>query len=290
MRFFHNFDDEFFFMLGAVCTLLIFTDWLIGPLGRAKMREKLADWWIRLESNTFAGLVAEDAGKIARFFRAVFGERWFSWRRIVLTMGFSIFLTIFLARVMFGRNIPVDTAELILVLILANAISDWLSLNITIFLLELMEKSVSLVKLTFLIMLDIIVVICCAMVAVILFSATNIFIDALGWGDALTDFLGQYFDPAPERRLMANFSFGLMIALGIVIPLIFVTTSLWSYGHIVLSIGFVISKLFRPVIKPVISLLLYRFQESKKGVLTLVAIGGGALIKLGQQAIKIYSG
>ena len=64
MNFLSNFADPFFFILSLICALLTFIDWAIGPKARAAIRERLADWWIRLQYITFAGLVAEDAGKI----------------------------------------------------------------------------------------------------------------------------------------------------------------------------------------------------------------------------------
>ena len=78
-----------------------------------------------------------------------------------------------------------------------------------------------------------------------------------------------------------------LIAVGLVL-FAAMTACIWSIAHNGTSLAFVVSKLFRPIVKPVLSWMLYRFQESDKGILTLTATGGGALAKLVQQAIKTF--
>lgn len=53
-----------------------------------------------------------------------------------------------------------------------------------------------------------------------------------------------------------------------------------------LELFIAIAKVFSFVLKPFSSLLLRRFYESNQGVLTIVAVGGGALAKLGQELVK----
>jgi hypothetical protein len=87
--FFANFDDRFFFNVALVCGVLVFADWAIGPTGRASMRQQMAEWWIRLDDNTFSGLVAQDAERLKDFLLEHFGKRWYSPRRVLTSVLIS---------------------------------------------------------------------------------------------------------------------------------------------------------------------------------------------------------
>jgi hypothetical protein len=54
------------------------------------------------------------------------------------------------------------------------------------------------------------------------------------------------------------------------------------------QVGFASSKLFRAFLKPCASLILQRFYESKQGVLTTLAVAGGALAKMIEEALKHF--
>ncbi len=59
--------------------------------------------------------------------------------------------------------------------------------------------------------------------------------------------------------------------------------------HAAMVLTFMLSKLFRPLLQKPTELLLLRFYESEKGVLTLLAVGLGAITELAIKAIK-YAG
>ena len=64
------------------------------------------------------------------------------------------------------------------------------------------------------------------------------------------------------------------------------TSALPTLVHIVVAAAFLGSKIFKPVLQPAIGRLLYLFHVSKQGVLTQIAIGGGIVIKVGQEIVK----
>jgi hypothetical protein len=72
----------------------------------------------------------------------------------------------------------------------------------------------------------------------------------------------------------------IIIAFTSVLPTVF---------HLLLTFIFLLSKIFRPVLKPIVSRLLYLFYVSPKGVLSQLAVAGAIVTKGGQQLIKYLS-
>jgi hypothetical protein len=56
--------------------------------------------------------------------------------------------------------------------------------------------------------------------------------------------------------------------------------------HLLIAAVFWASKMFRPVIQRPVALVLLRFHESKKGALSLLAVGLGVVAKLVQLGVK----
>ncbi len=79
---------------------------------------------------------------------------------------------------------------------------------------------------------------------------------------------------------------GLFLLLLVFIAPVSFTSALPTLIHLMITIAFLASKLFRPLLQKPVSLILLRFHESRKGVLTQLAVGVGVLAKLMQVGVK----
>ena len=296
--FFRDFDDAFFYQITALCMMLAFVDWAIGPAARAAMREKMAEWWIRLDDSSFAGLVASDAAITRSTFIEKFGSYWYSWRRIWRSFVVST-ITLFAILVVFSaagiiEKFHAGHASYTLVMLVPNAIFDWILLNITIVLLGLAAKSPSLFRLAFIASIGFASLILKAIFVFILFLAVGLTVlpifEVTGISDAGYNFLVSVFGPRPDLGPPPCVECVFQGVFDDLFVVFFaaITGCLWAIFNILMAVAIGVSKLFRPVLKPMIAWLLYRFQESDKGVLTVVSAGLGGVAKLAQQAIKIY--
>jgi hypothetical protein len=76
----------------------------------------------------------------------------------------------------------------------------------------------------------------------------------------------------------------------IALPLaILFTSALPTLLHLGVALAFLSSKLFRPLLQPMLARLLYLFHASPRGVLTQVAVGGGVLVKAGHETVKYFA-
>lgn len=294
MGFFANFDDRFFFVVALICGILVFVDWAIGPAGRASMRQKLAEWWIRLDDNTFSGLVAQHAGRLKNFFLKYFGEHWYSLRRVLMAAAISSLCLLVVIALLDINSVTyfnsTDALE-ILTVILPNAIFDWLMLNLTISLLRFIEMSTSLFRLSIIAAIGFFAVTIKPIIVLPMAAALGLALEFAGITPVIRSAFDIIFGPPPPTPppicVECVFDGWFLDTLEIILAII-LTGFIWSIAHILASLTFSISKLFRPIVKPILSWLLYRFQESEKGVLTVVAAGGGTAAKLIQQAVKLY--
>lgn len=261
-------------------TLLVFADWLLGEKKRAAMREKVGEWWLHLEEVSFSGLVAEDADLVRRALQRFFGKT-YGFRCIILTfflsfsfitisyMWFLLYLSDLTFVVIISDFVAIlkELAPHMFIVIkhwgLPNAFFDWLSLALTMFFLKLMARNAKPLFLCVLILFDII--------GAIVFAIIPFYI-------------GAAFLPQTGGRAGLIF----LTQLVIVGSVVAITSAIPSILHLMLSLVFLLSKLFRPLIQKPISLILIRFHESRQGVLTQLAAGFGAVAKLIQMGAKYF--
>lgn len=302
-----QFFDHFFFWVLIAATALTAIDWWIGPDGRARMRDKMGEWWLHVTEASFTELIAEDARRVRSWLLAIFG-RWTGIRSLLLCALISILTSILLtasfavfydAPIVNGGDyywlkytIAWQFLRIALIpLVVANAIFDWVSLGVTLKFLEWMARSVSVPKLTSIVIADIVLAVCFAI--------------AVAW--VVSVYVG-FFDPEQRyssaftikeiREFFINFNeflaydkrdpiFRHIWVGSIFLPFtILFTSALPTILHLFVAAIFLGSKIFRPVLQPAIGRVLYLFHVSKKGVLTQIAVGGGVVIKVGQEAIK----
>ena len=143
MSFFTDFDDKFFFGVVVICALLCFVDWAIGPRRRQQMREGAAEWWITLEDSAFNGLVAADAARMKDFLLKIFGNRWYSLRRLLLSTLVSTLVFVGLT-VLFSERIYAEHVLTMIMVAPGNAILDWFTISVTIALFGYLAQTASL--------------------------------------------------------------------------------------------------------------------------------------------------
>ena len=156
--------DGFLFWDLVIVTILVLADWLLGEEKRKAIREKLGDWWLHVEGISFVGLVAEDAQKVRKGLQRVFGEKWTGFRCIFLSIVISLVLTLAVVTASLSILILPGLGEfdelvegiwnLYYLFAVQNAVLDWLSVAFTIFLLKLMERQVTTLRLAGLVLVD----------------------------------------------------------------------------------------------------------------------------------------
>lgn len=188
-----------------------------------------------------------------------------------------------------GDVLPFVVTQVLLPLALLNALFDWISLGVTLLLLGWMARAVTSPRLFGLVLLDL-------ALATLLAAAVGLAVAVFAMGLAefantwLTDFQQQMrFMDSTVVRLRATYSaMGIWDGLLVIPALVLFTSALPSLVHLVVALVFLTSKLFRPVLQPIIGRLLYLFHVSRQGVLTQLAIGGGVAAKAVQESVKYF--
>ncbi len=269
-QFFADFDDPFFYSILTVVVALGFIDFLLGECRRKKMRSGLETFWLHIESMSFTGLAKEDARAVLTWLRLKFATNWKEPRFMIRAMAVSGIIS-FVAIIVLEHQIfsggGTYSVFVYPTIIIPNALMDWLSLAITMWLLKQMsERGPGALLLLGAIAADI--------VAAFVLSAFAI--------------VGVYYLSSIGPAILLNRgleSIGPAYLLGF---MVFLTSMLPTLLHLGLSLVFLGSKLFRPLIQKPLSILIFPFTESSKGPLTLIACGLGTVAKLLQQWDKYY--
>lgn len=283
--------DKFLFYDSLFVSLLLFVDWLIGETKREEIRDKAGEWWLHVQEYSYKGLAQEDAAYVKNVLSKIFGSNWLSFRFIFgcVAVSFTLSLIIILLIITNLGNQPSwkDVYSLFISFVMPNAIFDWLSLSLTYYLLGLMEKSNSFYTIIAIIIIDlvtaIILGIAVAFSFLIISGQMNIedcfSIDKL---ESIISFILYSFESlfceTSKRDILIGFSYVYGAIFTGILPSLF---------HLIVATIFLGSKLIRPVGKPIIGSVLYALHDSKKGVLSILAVGFGALAKLIQYGVKM---
>lgn len=292
--------DGFLLFDAVFVTLLVFADWLLGQEKRVAMRERVGEWWIRVQDVSFTGLMAEDAGKIHARMEIVFGSGILSARRLLVTSGLILALTVMLipaiqiaavlilinfipppdttsfldiVRLFWDPRLTIDNPQ-IATTIVVNILTGFISLAATMFFLQLMARGVSLIRLLVFIGADLVSILFLFLLNVMI-SFTSL-IDSVG----LLIYSSVYGGAAFFISILFLATVSLLAAIISILPSIF---------HLGVAASFMLSKIFRPLIQKPLELLLIRFHESPQGVLTQLAIGIGFGAKLLQAGAKFLT-
>jgi hypothetical protein len=161
------------------------------------------------------------------------------------------------------------------IFLLPNVVFDWLMLNLTIALLRFIEVSTSLFRLLSIALIGLLAVIIKPFIVVPMALVLESALQFAGITSVIQSAFDMIFGQPPT------------VPPPSCVECVF---DEWFFDvfKVFFAVMLTASKLFRPIVKPLLSWLLYRFQESEKGVLTIIAAGGGTAAKLIQQAAKLY--
>lgn len=270
-----SFFDPFFFVMLVIVASLAFIDFLLGEQRRKAIRERVGAWWVYLDDSTYAGLGADDAAKIHGWIGKWLGST-LSLRFAVLAsiaMSIVYLIALFVALMAFESLFDgPKTGSLEMIRLMFEMIVDgriWLlvasvilsvaSLVVTLRFLRWMATSTSLARLFLLTLGDLFAILVLIVLTIVLVQSQRTM--------DVFDF-DQLFDQI----------FWLAAGMTALTPLAL---------HLLLSTIFMVSKLTSPLVKPPVSLILLRLEESEKGVLTLVGTGLGVVSKLAQEGLKL---
>lgn len=234
------------------------------------MRRDLEKFWKLLRKISYVGLVRRDALKSYKLLQRVFGRSCFNPRFIITILLVSGLLTVSVIefqKFLLSPDHQIRTNSY-LVNLSANMAGGWLSLALTMYLLRYMAvKGTSIGILAGTVVLD--------FVAALVFGVMAILTAVL---------IAQVFPLTPKEPKPDLFN---SMVNGVVFLSLAFLTSVWpTFLHVGISTIFVLSKLFRPLIQKPICILIFPFTESRKGPLTLLAIGVGTVTKLAHQWLK----
>ena len=262
-------------------------DFLLGPDYRKRIKDIVHEWWLWVENLSVRQLLVDDARVVLVFFNQQFGEQLFSAKLVLKSGLLSIMIlilgtaTIFVSIVDRTPDITnVQVLSLFAICTLVNAYFDYISLAFTMFLLRIMARSVSLVRICLIIVLDLFIV-----YSLLFIIALSVFVLLYLSVYVLGQSVGTIVFSAPGTYSIAIKDFPIEI-----IYLVLFTSLLPSLFHLVLAFIFLTSKLLRPLLQQPTSLVLLRLYQSEKGVLTLLAVGCGGVAKLVQEGAKYWSG
>jgi hypothetical protein len=285
--------DEFLFYDLVAVSLLLLVDWFLGETRRQNMRERAGEWWLHVQEYSYQGLAKEDAAYVRAKLVKIFGENWLSPRFVFGSFFVSSILSgIVLSLILLETGYQDMNWQQYLAFIasftLPNAILDWMSLSLTIYLLGLMARSAHFFNIVLIAIVDVIVAIALGVGVVFMFfflvsvfECENLDCIAKSAVDTLS-YTEEIFIAVLEPHYLRTVSFSQgSILLGAIF-----TSTLPSLIHLFIALIFLGSKLIRPIGKPVVSAVLFAFHDSKKGVLSVIAVGLGAAAKLIQQWSK----
>ncbi|WP_171231026.1 hypothetical protein [Ruegeria sp. HKCCA6707] len=289
--FFEGFADEFFFAVASIVSILVFLDWLLGEEKRAAIREWVGSAWLHLGEARYGEIFLEDIQYVRSLALLVFGTPAFSMNRLLRVTAFILIVLIcLLAFFFFWLPRELSYSEVCWDQILSNSaapcppvkvdvnftdilrpvllsiptwiISLFFSVSFTIFCMKRLYSPGSSLKKMFFFLLDILLSMALVLSQWIFYLINHTYF--IDFGDANPD--------KAVRELLGYVSLVL-----ICLP----TATYLAY----LIIRFIL-KLGKPLVFPPVMLILLRFHQSKKGVLTNLAIFLGGFAKLGQQFAK----
>jgi hypothetical protein len=268
--------DSFTFWDALVVALVSTADFLLYPAEKLAIKDRIAQWWIQVDDSEFTGFVKEDAERLGRFIEGMFGSRWLSLRFILIEVAISLMLTwLLLDRVpaVQGSDQALFGGAVI-VFFPVNALFGWLSLASTLAFFRKMARATDPSQMLVLSCIDLLLL----GIFVCLTLATTISVarflscflhncNPLVWSlsetrDVLVVMLERY--PIAAQRMIVAATVG----------------GVFSILHLLTVMGFLISKVLTPVLKPLVSRFLYGVHDAPVGALSLFAVITGGILKL----------
>jgi len=250
------------------------------------MRQKFGEFAERLETIRYRELLVEDIQFIKNWGDKIFGPYFWSIRRVV-SVFLAVLTIIALSLLLRATYYPITEERTVFalgeepreVLLHTIYVSDLLlshakfilfhfaiffvTVSITLLMIKFAARAASLAKALLFLCLDVV------MIAVQVLPFLYVWVIAL---------LGtQLFNSSKES-----------VVLSIILNDALIFIFLPSIAYFLIFIVRMLTKATRKFLVPFVTLILVRFEESEKGVLTNLSIGLGVLVKLVQQALKVF--
>lgn len=294
--------DYTHFTLMSVGALLLLIDWILGRQNQRLLRKRCRWWFYHVRKSSFRGLLNEDAALLRGIAERWLGGKWYSLRVplfvfVLSTLSVVAFLEWYFAGPFWKVTHLIAAHALVIVPI--NVFFAWVSYLVTLRLLRLMETSATLPRVAAVMLLDAILALGIVFLTVdsfifwsnveytLLFDQRYDEWDSAVWAQLhlwiyvqglLMSPLSPFFDATTlywgenAARIITSAPRGV-----VAIPLLMVLVSVIpTVAHIIIGLAFIISKAFRPMLRPLLSLVLLRLSQSRVGVLTV--IGSGLLL------------
>ena len=295
----HPYLDNFTIGLVCIVALLTSVDWLLGPVLRDRLQRRVGDWWVFVEENRFGEYISYQAGILNKFYREYFVDvdrfSWWSSRfQFVLFPGI-VFMAVgtFSWIYVHGLGQPISkdqtgsSTHVLLPTILLVFFVGIFGLKIFGTLVSFLQKTSSGASVyisVFATILYLAFAIFCIYTCIFLSNIYDLYVRPLYQSNIVAPKesidtivgIGPLRFPYRDSFLVSRTS-GAM-AVGALLPsALLLAGSQFFFGF---------SKVFSSIVKPVTSFFLQRFYESDKGILTTIAVFGGALGKLTQEVVK----
>jgi hypothetical protein len=286
----------------VIAAILSAVDWLIGPSGREKVQKRVGDWWVLIEETAFGDNIAEYARRFLMIYRHVFEcEDRFDWwmRRLIwsftpgsIALGIATALWVYthgLGRRLVSGETGASPQILLFPMLLSLAVSVVSIWIIGWLLRTLVDVSGYRAVIRF-VFLTAVYVSCLTMMLIVSillvhfyeYSVRPLYTPNIVHSKYSTDIVINELGLQHEFHLdqfITGMTLVFCVGSNIIALIVFLGVQLFIIA----------AKLFSFALKPACSLLLRRFYESKKGVLTVIAVGCGALATLLQELVKNLS-
>jgi hypothetical protein len=300
-----GFFDGFLLGVTIIVGLLMSFDWLVGENGRRKLRERVGDFWTRLQYQSLDELYVSAFQKLSLRLKRIYGEKVLSARFILIAFAANVLWV-----VVFGvglwrwvregvaqvaPSIPSETyIGLALTALVFSLLIGWYPVASFFRVVQRFSGGGSLGR-VFYSLLDILwnAVLFFIIAAVIIMLAWLVFLFvAFGFEnwiqlvDQITREKDMGLDSTKSEAWDAFFTKFLFPFLVFTFFFLLPISALPFFISLLVVLILAWLKLLRPLLQPLVSLVLERLYESKQGVLTQIALGLGTLSKLVQEALK----
>jgi hypothetical protein len=288
-----GFFDGFTYWLLVICAGITLLDWLMGSTRRKRLRDKVFDWWFYVESSSVGSFISLQAESLLKN-RLKSAEGMFvlsyGLGTIAVWAGFLSCMHIFHANVTLKDTEVGLSPHVFVAPVLLGLIALFAGSKLQTCLLKRLSRTATGLSVAFACGATFVYI--CAVFVMILMSA----ILANFYEFSVRPFYQHHIVRIPEAQFTFHTSISgatWSMAGDKVVTIIALS---WTSGLCLASvlslvlpqIGFSFSKLFSVVLKPSVSLILERFYESKQGVLTTLALAGGALSKMIEETLKYF--
>ena len=302
-----GFFDVFLFNVAAIAAVLTAFDWLVGENGRKKLRERVGDFWTTLQYQSLDELYVSALQKFRLRLNRVYGEIILSARFILIAFVANVLWVAMSSIAVLGwtalgqelvqiaPSIPVETyIGIALTMLVFSLLIGWYPIANFFRVVQRFSSGAS----SWLVLYSLLFVLWNAFLFfivadVILLFAWIVFQGVTFGPDNFEQLMQQLIrekemglDPTKNKAMMdftTKFLFPFVAStFFILLPI----SALPFFISLFMVLILACLKLLRPLLQPLISLLLERLYESKQGVLTQIAWILGAVSKALQEILK----